>query len=548
MRSTLSSATSGLVIRRASDERPALASVSGREERVGHRLGDAEAEQHLAGESTPVLTHAQLAVHHGLGHRLAQTVVAVVASDLLDHVDLVGRVEPPSRQHDIAGVAAAGHRVSDRVEQGRQIVCAQLGAEDAVDGADANRDRPVFDRKTVAAGVDGSGMHHEVRTRLREQLDEASDRQRHPVGVDATLESGRGLGSEVRAGDGLADPDEREPRHLQRDSGGRVADLGVETAHHTADPDRNIVRVADEQVVRREGAVLSVERGEALALVRQTDAESAAAERVEVVGVVGLVEFEHHVVADVDDVADRTHAGRGEALGHPVGRWLHLDAGDHRGREACASIAVDDVDRRRALVAGDGERRGGLAELDMQLRGEIAGDTDVAPTVGTVAGDVGVDQHVERDPEGLAVRTAERRVGRQHTNTRMVVTETEFAGGTEHSLGVDSEDATSLDRHAVRHGGAECCERNDVTLGHVERAAPHVAFLAVAGVDVDALDLGRVGVLFETEHTGGDHARHGLAHRLDRVDLESERGEGVRHAFDVIGVRRVAEVAVFVEP
>ena len=46
---------------------------------------------------------------------------------------------------------------------------------------------------------------------------------------------------------------------------------------------------------------------------RRADAEPAAAERVEVVGVVRLAELEHHVVADVDDVVDRAHAGRRRA-------------------------------------------------------------------------------------------------------------------------------------------------------------------------------------------------------------------------------------------
>ena len=78
----------------------------------------------------------------------------------------------------------------------------------------------------------------------------------------------------------------------------------------------------------------------------------------------------------------------------------------------------------------------------------------------------------------------------------MVVAEAELVGRAQHPLGVDAEDAAPFDRATVGHRRAERGERHDVAGLHVERAAPHVARDAVAGVDVDALDLGRVGMLF----------------------------------------------------
>ena len=60
---------------------------------------------------------------------------------------------------------------------------------------------------------------------------------------------------------------------------------------------------------------------------------------------------------------------------------------------------------------------------------------------------------------------------------------------------IDAEDAATLDRAAVGHRRAERRERHDVAGLHVERAAPHVAPVAVTGVDVDALHLGGVGML-----------------------------------------------------
>ena len=123
--------------------------------------------------------------------------------------------------------------------------------------------------------------------------------------------------SAARAGRGLHHGQRLEPGDLEHDRGRGVGDLGVEAAHHAAHADRHVVGVADQQVVGRERALGAVERRDRLAVAAQPDAEAAAPERVEIVCVVRLVELEHHVVADVDDVADRAHAGGGQPAGHP---------------------------------------------------------------------------------------------------------------------------------------------------------------------------------------------------------------------------------------
>ena len=69
-------------------------------------------------------------------------------------------------------------------------------------------------------------------------------------------------------------------------------------------------------VVKR--ALDTVERDHRLAVGRAAHPETAAAQRVEVVRVVGLVELEHDVVADVDDVVDRTHSRGSQTMCDPV--------------------------------------------------------------------------------------------------------------------------------------------------------------------------------------------------------------------------------------
>src|SRR4029079_9742523 len=86
-------------------------------------------------------------------------------------------------------------------------------------------------------------------------------------------------------------------------------------------------------------------------------------------------------------------------------------------------------------------------------------------------------------------------------------------------------------------------ERDDVAGLHVERAAPHVSFTPVAGIDVDAVDLCRVRVPFGAHDTRRDDTIDRAAHVEDVVHREAEIGHVRRDQFDV-----VAECSQFVEP
>src|SRR5256885_929422 len=59
-------------------------------------------------------------VDGGRNHR-ADAVVAVVAADLLDDVDLGGGVEPPRWNRDVVVIADRGRRESDRFEKSRDL-------------------------------------------------------------------------------------------------------------------------------------------------------------------------------------------------------------------------------------------------------------------------------------------------------------------------------------------------------------------------------------------------------------------------------------------
>ena len=289
------------------------------EERVGDGFVEAVTEQNLAQSPAPLLAWAQPAVHRRVGDDLAEVGVAVVAGDFFDDVDLGCTVGSPGRQVDRERIAgAADHRESDRIEQRRDRVGVEGRTEDPVDLTDTCRHRANLVGHRLVAGIDCTVVHHEVGARLAEQFDEAPLGERHPVRIDAPLETARGL---------RADPDPvHRARHrslfeqsgLQRNDRRGVGDLAVETAHHSTDPDRDVICVADEEIVGRERTDGAIESGDRLALASEPDPESSAAERLEIVGMVRLIQFEHHVVADVDDVVDRTHPGCAQTAGHPI--------------------------------------------------------------------------------------------------------------------------------------------------------------------------------------------------------------------------------------
>ncbi len=98
------------------------------------------------------------------------------------------------------------------------------------------------------------------------------------------------------------------------------------------------VAVADQDHLRVEDALVSVERRDLLAVRGRAHDQDAARDLVEVVGVKRLTGEEHHVVRDVDDVRDRPLPGGDEAGAEPERRRAHLDALEGARGEARAEL------------------------------------------------------------------------------------------------------------------------------------------------------------------------------------------------------------------
>ena len=109
VRSTLSSATSELTIRNAGPEMPGSCQVVVGEERIRHRLVDAEAQQDTAQMAAARLHRRKVAVHCRLRHGLADLAVAVLAGHLFDDVDFARAVESPRRDADAQRIRYRWH-------------------------------------------------------------------------------------------------------------------------------------------------------------------------------------------------------------------------------------------------------------------------------------------------------------------------------------------------------------------------------------------------------------------------------------------------------
>ena len=205
--------------------------------------------------------------------------------------------------------------------------------------------------------------------------------------------------------------------------------------------------------------------------------------------------FEHHVVGDVDDVADRAHAGERRAAAASSRATPPSSTPRDQRDEARAPVGRldDDRARRRARrrsapgsVLGDRERQ-------PEVRGELACDADDAHRVGTVRRDRQVEHDVV-EPEHLAHVGAERarrpaargcRRGRRRGRARAPSTAC-----------LPTTTPRILRRSILKSPGstAPTCANGTTMPGFDVGRAAHDAQLAVAEVDVGEADAIGVGM------------------------------------------------------
>ena len=120
-------------------------------------------------------------------------------------------------------------------------------------------------------------------------------------------------------------------------------DFGILAAHHARDG-RRLLRVADEKHLLVQLALLPVERLHRLVCPRRTHHNLASRQLGVVERVERLPQLQHHIVRDIHEKPERTHAAGLKALRHERRRRAVLDGCDHARRVAGALLEILDLD------------------------------------------------------------------------------------------------------------------------------------------------------------------------------------------------------------
>ena len=285
--------------------------------------------------------------------------------------------------------------------------------------------------------------------------------------------------------------------------------------------------------MRGEHALLAVEGREFFAGHGAADDDRGTAEFTSVEGVQRLAGFEHHIVADVDDVVDRTKADGGEALLEPGGARADLDAGkDVRGVERAILGAVD-ADGAEQIGAGGLVEREGAAEgflrieqREFEPRGEFARDAEVRESVGTVRRDLDIE-HGVAGREHVVDGRAERGAVGEDEEAGGVLGEAEFLRGAHHAVGGLAADFRLLDFEIAGQNRAGQSDGDAVADLVVLRAADDGLHAErVAEADGAHGEFVGVGVFVADEDFADDDVREfRRAGADDLFDLEAEEGD-----------------------
>ena len=321
---------------------------------------------------------------------------------------------------------------------------------------------------------------------------------------------------------------------------GVVADAGVQAAHD-AGQGQGLVVVSDDQGVRVEVELTTVEQGQALTRLGQAHPYSAA-EALQVEGVHRLAEFEHHIIGDVDQWTKAADAAATQAFLHPQrGHCPWVDVADDATDIVRAGVRGLDGDRKHVVDGSRYRRHGRLADAQAVQRADLAGDAGDAEAVAAVGGQVDVDDGVVEGQGAEQIAAGAQLVGQVEQPVGLVG-HAELSGGAEHAEGFDPAQRGAFDAQATLEGRTDL-GRGGLHAGtNVGRAADDGDRVGLA--DIDRADPQAVGVGMgsDAQHLADDDAGQVRGNRLDTVDFEPGHGQLFDQAVAVeVGIDPLAQ-------
>ena len=512
------------------------------DEGIGHGFNQA-----AGGEAAPGEARAPLG---GGRHRLGQggrpregkrrnLGVTLDPQDLFHQIGRTGDVAAPARHRDAQAAGIRAGLEAQRVEDFLGAVLGHLQAAEPRHVADREGEAEIGFRRRP-------GDHQSARLAAADFQDQLGGRLHAGLGggrVDAALETKAGIGFDAEPAPGGRRADGVEQRRLDQHVD-RALPAGGRRAAHDAPQGQHAVIIGDHADAVAQGVVLAVQGRQALAGGGQPH-HQAAGDGIGVEHVQRAAPVEGEIIADVDQRRNRakTHRqkfflepGRAFDVFHAAdGAADEMRAGSRRlGREIEGYA-------HRALIAALHRCRHQRFQHPQAGRRQVPGDAVNAEAIAAVGGDGDIDDGIAKT-QRVGGGAAQRRVGLELDDARMIVAELQFQRRTHHARRFDPPDPGLLEiEPGARNMAADGGEHAGQAGPRIVRPAHHLDLLRAI---VDQADLEFIGVGM------GRHLRDFGHHEtfkaggavMDAFELEPQRRQGVGHfAEGCLGVQMFLE-------
>ena len=343
----------------------------------------------------------------------------------------------------------------------------------------------------------------------------------HRGGV--ALETMGGVGVQPQAARLQGNSLGREPGALEEDVAALFRDAGIQTAH---DPGQRhgTAFIGNHQGIANQGDRVTIEHGQLLALHRQAHVNRLV-EAIQVEGVHGLAQLQHHVVADVHHRADGAYAASAQALLHPHRRACRpIDVADHAPHVARTMLRRIQMHRKGVIDDRCHGRHGRPGQGDPVGDGYLPGHPRDPQAIAAVRRQLDVDDDVV-EAQMLGQRLAHGSIRIQAHDAVRVLAQTQLAGRAQHALGLDAADAAAPDLVSVRQPRPHQRHGRAHARVHVVRAAHHAQGFAAADIHRAQGQAIGLRVWGDLDHLRHHDFAHGRRQRCGAVHLETRGGE-----------------------
>ena len=263
------------------------------------------------------------------------------------------------------------------------------------------------------------------------------------------------------------------------------------TAKYTGNT-HGLLGIADSQVAIAQFVLLAVQCLERCALGHGLNYYLMTLYHVGIKGVQRLSVSHHHVVGDIYDIVDGAQSDGVQLVLQPVGTLLYLAVANAYAGVTLAGLCVLNFYLDGQVVIVNSKLRAvgamhlGLVAIALQPGIQVACHTPVAQSVGTVGGNVNLNQPVALQVIVLGSGCTHYSVLGQYDDTVVTGTNANFVLGTNHTVALYAAQLALLNHKllvAIVKYAAQIGHNHLLTGGYVRRTAHNLRWLALAQVN-----------------------------------------------------------------